>query len=504
LSNIRSLKNKFEELSAVVLNSNSDINIFTETWLQPDTPDNAIKIFNYNLIRFDRLNSKGGGIIIYVKNEFHDYHVHQFVVPHTESLFIDFKKLKIFLVSIYHPHWSCPSKHIDAVDGLINILSQFYHKYSNYSFIVCGDFNGMADHYRPISESFGLINIINFTTRANKTLDYFLTNMSYTATKQSPIGKSDHCCIEIKPLIKKHSNVVRVIKKPDFSPKNQILFNDIMSHFNNLIFSNNVDNDWNYFIQIVKQVFDLCFPLRTIRIYDNPKCPWINDNIRMIIRKRDIAYRKNLKSSYKHWKNKVKVELKKSKETYFKNINKLQTKGQWCKVKDYLNLTSYKQNTQFSDDDLNNYFSSVYISDNLIIPASSSINQNNVKHISVEESEVFDILQKVKKNGGCPFIYSKMLRKFAHCFSKPLTYLINSSIEKSIFPDILKQSVITPVPKIPNPTSTSDFRPITAASPFSKIIEKVIQTQLLEPIIFENRKMFQDQFAFIPFYYTQN
>ena len=56
--------------------------------------------------------------------------------------------------------------------------------------------------------------------------------------------------------------------------------------------------------------------------------------------------------------------------------------------------------------------------------------------------------------------------------------MINSSIDKEIFPDSWKVARVCPVPKIDNPIKVKDFRPISILPVLSKVYEKIILHQL--------------------------
>ena len=60
-----------------------------------------------------------------------------------------------------------------------------------------------------------------------------------------------------------------------------------------------------------------------------------------------------------------------------------------------------------------------------------------------------------------------------------LTNLYNDCISKGIFPDILKISQITPVYKKGPKNMCRNYRPISLLSPFSKIFEKCLYSQLI-------------------------
>jgi len=68
-TNIDRFLGKFEEFKRRILEC--DIIGVVETWLTDDISDAELKISGYELYRKDRTKSKGGGIILYVKESLH-------------------------------------------------------------------------------------------------------------------------------------------------------------------------------------------------------------------------------------------------------------------------------------------------------------------------------------------------------------------------------------------------------------------------------------------------
>jgi len=69
--NARSIVNKMDELKLLVKDQEPDIICIVETWLTEDVFDSEINLENYQFVRRDRKNelkSKGGGIIVYIKD----------------------------------------------------------------------------------------------------------------------------------------------------------------------------------------------------------------------------------------------------------------------------------------------------------------------------------------------------------------------------------------------------------------------------------------------------
>ena len=84
-------------------------------------------------------------------------------------------------------------------------------------------------------------------------------------------------------------------------------------------------------------------------------------------------------------------------------------------------------------------------------------------------------------------------------------YIINLSLEKGIFPDLLKMAKVLPLFKKGNVEMFSNYRPISLLTCFSKIFEKVAYNQLIDYLEkfdilykfqFGFRKKYGTEFAF--------
>jgi hypothetical protein len=60
-----------------------------------------------------------------------------------------------------------------------------------------------------------------------------------------------------------------------------------------------------------------------------------------------------------------------------------------------------------------------------------------------------------------------------------ITYLANLCFKHGVFPNYLKQAIVTPVFKSGNRSIASDYRPISVLPAISKILEKLINTRLI-------------------------
>ena len=88
---------------------------------------------------------------------------------------------------------------------------------------------------------------------------------------------------------------------------------------------------------------------------------------------------------------------------------------------------------------------------------------------------------------GCSENFVTSFRRLTHIFNR-------SFYEKSV-PSCFKDALITPVPKIPKPSTPADYRPISRLPLASKILEKLVARHWVLPHI---KNLDVSQFAYIP------
>ena len=95
-------------------------------------------------------------------------------------------------------------------------------------------------------------------------------------------------------------------------------------------------------------------------------------------------------------------------------------------------------------------------------------------------TEVKNIISELRKDCSSGFdnIPAKFLKPVAEKIASPIVHVINSFIDKKVFPFGWKVARVCPVPKIVNPIKEEDFRPISILPAPSKVYEKVIIHEL--------------------------
>lgn len=87
--------------------------------------------------------------------------------------------------------------------------------------------------------------------------------------------------------------------------------------------------------------------------------------------------------------------------------------------------------------------------------------------------------QKTSNSSSYDSISSSVLKNISFLVSDVLCFIFNLSIEKGIFPDSLKTSVVIPLHKKGDTTVLNNYRPISLLSTFSKIFEKGVKSRML-------------------------
>lgn len=506
--NIRSLVPKITELRDFAKNAAYDVIILTESWLNANIDDAVIELENYNLIRKDR-DSRGGGVIIYIKCKYEFQILNNLPVGDTEQLWVslNIKKQTVCVGGVYKP----PS--YSLVDFLNNLEECLTILTPQYETIICtGDFNidflnifnNGTKKLTSLIDNFGLKQIIDQPTRISATsmtlIDLVICsdNLIVSDFTVENFNLSDHCLVNCKLKFPNSTTEPLYYTYRCFKNFNYEQFYNDLSNlpFQLILHTNNIDEKISIFNRLLLSLFQIHAPIKTVRI-TKPRAPWLTENLKFIMNLRDKALKKYKKFKnnafwveYKNLKNYVNIAVKAEKRAYLQfQIENNNYNSLW---RDLSDLSIYTKNTKkevpehLSDvNRINHYFVTSNITNNpdlhLLNYYSNNKKENvgNFEFTLTTNEEVRKILNSIKsKATGADGLNINLILYCCPFIIPFITHVVNSCILENTFPTHWKASHVIPLPKNNNPLELKDLRPISILSVLSKICEKVLHAQL--------------------------
>ena len=325
--------------------------------------------------------------------------------------------------------------------------------------------------------------------------------------------------------IKQIKDPVKYVEVQNINPasinnfKNSIATSDLLSQLD-LNVNANPNVNYNLLSSVLEQAKIRHIPKKIQRFNRRKHCiePWMNKELLTLINKKNDQYRdwkstnndieyETKKINFKTFERIVKENIKEAKrDYYFKTFtaHKNDLRKTWRTIDDTLNKKSNKSkfpskfivnNRTVTDhkkiaDEFNIFFStigstlsaSIKLDDSTI--AFTDYLDNPTEHrfsfSKITENETLTIINnlKSKNSSGNDDISNRLLKSIKCEISKPLTIIINQSLETGIFPDALKVAKVKPLFKKGDNCCLNNYRPISLLPTISKIFERVMYTQL--------------------------
>ena len=251
------------------------------------------------------------------------------------------------------------------------------------------------------------------------------------------------------------------------------------------------------------------------------KLPWMNSDLRRLLRKQNRLHRlfKTNESKYgyryKHFRTHVNLELINAKKRYIKELCDdvvEKPKKFWNFVKTNRNSTvgigilQDKHNNILVDDDsvkaeLNEEFSSVFTVETDEPEDTPGLNyklyNNTLRGLVVTESQVFNILKNLdtSKATGPDGLSARMLKECAYEISPSLCKVFNISLSQVVLPEDWRVANVTPLHKKGSHSDTSNYRPVSITSLVCKILERIIYNRILS-FLNKNKILSDNQHGF--------
>lgn len=473
---------------------------------------------------FSRTNFIHGGTCIFVKTELTSVCVkkYDYLIIEKDIEFSIIKTNNLFIIAIYRS----PLGNFDTFLTNLDILLTSLYANLNSKIVLCGDFNinflkesKNRQQLLNLVSTFNLVQCIFNATRVTKKtsscIDNFFTNLENCSARIiDDINLSDHYPQVLNLNIQKTSKPQNFHYKRKISPRSIQTFTDSLAKidWNSILDqkSLNVSKKFDLFMLRVSDLFEKCFPEKKV-LYREKSNKWLTKGIKISCKnKRFLIYMKkffneNFFEAYvnkycqilkkvtimarkKHLENKIVNSTCKSKTVWdiIKNEKCISPKKKFSIKTDYCS-TPITDLTQIADV-FNNQFLNEHNQVSIDFP--NVLAYLNKTKINIGDSfffqpiDVTEILSTIsnlknKDSSGIDGISMNLIKNIAGVICAPLCRLFNSSLEEGIFPEVLKRAVVIPVHKKGNAASVENYRPISLLSSFSKILEKIVYTRLM-------------------------
>ena len=504
--------------------SNSDVLCVSETWLLSSVNNVFIDIPHYNIFRRD--HGKGGGVCMYVNENLKSSQVNLTTpkIDNVEDIWICVQSSKFpsFIIGTIYRHPHAP---VTAFDYISNVFKEILLR--NKPVFILGDLNDdLFCRNSNIGKLFKTHNLHQLITKATRITENSSTLIDVIATNNANMvlnSSATPCPIADHELITVTINLRKDKPKPKCktfrSLKNytcERLCDLLLTNtpiLNSIISTDDVDEQVNTVTETLMNSIDTIAPEETKIIY-RPPAPWISQDIKNAIEERDsirdrLKVRENgaLRELYKEKKRMVRTEIYRNKAQYFKDQYQNNQKDickTWKITKILIPNKKVQSNiNQFENifekaEEFNQYFANVGRETYLKTRGPYETRENNIdisnnerirngiankfrpQPVSVET--VISIVKNLNetKAVGIDGIGLRFIKDSLPIMAFYYTIIVNTSIATGKYPKLWKHPLINPVYKSGETEEVGNYRPIALLPILSKVLEKVVSTQLMD------------------------
>lgn len=518
--NARSLTNKMPLLLQYASKNNPKIVAVTETWARREIPDGIYNMPGYKILRADREDKRGGGVMLYVQegvgfseislNRFSDFEY----VCCTLNLAND---RQLGVLCIYRP----PNITDVGDSNLIKVLEAFLnHKF--HLNIIVGDFNMPQVDWKKFSGpskytsfidcclNYFLIQHIHESTRptSNSRLDLLFSTLGtkvQNVTLNECFGSSDHSLLNFiidLPCLWKTTHLTK--PRRNYNKANWDIMYDHLSNVDwNTIFhpyQENIDDMWEMFKSCLSQAVNVSIPLKnkkpwrikssskirsalrfTRRCYAVYRTSKSNESLLRLIHAKDNL-QNLIDKQVQSFESYVIKSLRDNPKKYWSYVNSKVTNRRNCLNFVKTEAGNLEDPKQISEA-LNDYFHKSFNHNANTItykPTNNDKGMEVLENVSINFETVRRILKELPNK--CSEDYDGfsylILKGGGDILSFQLTRLFSFSFSVGQIPKDWKRSVICPIKKKTNPTTVEDYRPINITSCVCRVFERIIRNAI--------------------------
>lgn len=531
-TNIRSIIPKRDTICSFLEDNNSDILVLTETWLYPAITNNEVLAGSerYNIYRKDRVDRRGGGVLLGVKNTISSYVLNLDSPIEIIWIMCVTKHAKILVGNCYRPpdynntfvrdlrHSIKNAKDL-CPTGVVYLFGDFnlpLIDWTNFSSPCC-----LSTEFINLVLDFNLSQVIDQPTRGLNTLDLLLTNAPDSVRTVSCLrGFSDHNLIEVTldlpvPFAGISKKKIRDYSKAEFDK----ISAQLEEFFSNVLFpsfyNRSVNENWVLFRDKMSSLINQYIPVITVS--NDLSNPWFTKSLRKQRNKKKRLYCNAKRSAtpsawekYKQYLTDYCKAICNAKEKYFHNdlpsLLQNNPKKFWRLIspdhgsnqlsllnENNIPLSDYECSTTF-----NTFFSSVFSQeDSSDVPHIPDYNFQYMQPIEITVEGIACRIKQIKasSSAGIDDINSKVIKNTVSISSITLYHIFRQSLSSGKLPDDWKIAKVVPIFKSGDKNSPKNYRPISLTCICCKLLEHIIASHVYSHLE-TNKFFFSNQHGF--------
>ena len=471
----------------------------SETWFR----DSETYAFppDYDIIRSDR-KTRGGGVAILYKKDFKvrnmDFQNIDWLQPtslETVCVSIQLRNNKSFIVC-------CIYRTKNATNDLHNLDTLFEHLSLQHKLVyILGDFNfnlystnSNCCKFNNLIYKYSFTQIVNQPTRGKSLLDVILTNTPSSVLSNhnydSPI--SDHQLVYLVTNVKLSKSQVKTIVRRDY---NNIDWEGLTESLNVLqIQSSDCSTATTEVINHIISTFDYFAPNKEHKLRSAMYNPTPRTKRMIFIRdfhKKQFRLTGQLYSSnqFKKYRRIVKLCVANDKSKFLDAKTKIE--GAWKMFKNFFRPSKRCHIlSNLTLNDINNFFChcaflpNQVICDSILNYESPPTNTEEFTVTKITKSDLYlawrGIKHKSSKTTDFMGISTFMMDSILPLpiIHESILCVANMSFSSGVIPKQLKTTKVVPIPKVNDPKSVNEFRPISVTNVLMLLLEKVYLNKL--------------------------
>ena len=535
LWNTTSVKTKILELHNFLLRHHIDIALITETWL---TPTDTIRLQGYEIIRRDRPTSngktQGGGVLIAIHRDILSEDTIQPATTQLETVTITIKtKHKITIGAAYAP---------PATRTLRAELGEIINKRSIKYFLIGGDFNAKHQHWNNLRRNasgttlkrhaevgnYQIIHSPSYTYRQPNSLpsnlDIFLSNLPYPQ-KATTIDALSSNHLPVKLTLELDSEIRKPYKTHHTNCNQYRQICNTYKICTEIKTPETIDQQIEQLRKNISNAYHKATQKHTPQGNQQNSDQYLRDLITRRNRHRR-KYQKTGNPVHKLFRNMLTAQIQKrlrqiKNQEWQEKLRKIKTtdhtlwqtykltggaKTKIPVINDTQNGNTYYGDHQKAEAITENFAEIHDKAHKSTSPLDTQVEQSlRNEHasqqkalVSISPRLVQQLIKKLpnEKAPGPDKITTQQLKNLPMKSIVQLYYILKSCLQTSYFPDPWKVAKVLPVPK-PGKSKSDlrNYRPISLLSHISKILERIIHTQLLTHLK-QNQIIIPQQFGF--------